>query len=86
VPTYDRKCRACKTVFEVVVPIAERDAIQGCPTCGNDLTDRLLAAPLGRMAGVIPQGGGPDRFTADMLGIPLKELPSDLSVKRKSTV
>jgi hypothetical protein len=39
---------------------------------------KKLAAPMGRMWGVVPKGGGPDRFTADALGIPLKDLPKDL--------
>lgn len=75
-PTYDYVCERCQRREERVVPIVERDA-QNCPPCGVPMR-RLLAAPLGRMAGVAPQGGGPDRFTADMLGIPLKELPSGL--------
>ena len=82
-PIYDYRCRACSTVFEAL----ESSGWPGptpCPRCGNDLTDRLLSAPHGRVKG---QGwkdgsGGPDQYTADTLGIPLKELPPGLRTKK----
>ena len=74
-PTYDFECGRCSWANELVVPMDDRDR-QRCPTCNTKLT-RNVSAPLVKTIGV-PQGGGPDRFTADMLGIPLKELPSGL--------
>lgn len=74
-PLYDFEC-ACGWRGELQVPISERDRM-ACPRCQAHLT-RKLSAPLGRMAGVPVQGGGADRFTADCLGIPLKELPEGL--------
>ena len=53
---------------------------QQCERCGDPLIRTIHAVP-GKIAGRIAQGGGPDRFTADMLGIPLKELPSGLKAK-----
>jgi hypothetical protein len=44
--------------------------------------ERLLAAPLFKIGGKVTPGGGPDKFTADMLGIPLKELPSGLKTEK----
>lgn len=42
---------------------------------------RMVSAPLFKFAGRVTPGGGPDRLTADMLGIPLKELPDGLKTK-----
>lgn len=75
-PIYDFYCPGCGYSGEHNVPMQGRDQAK-CPNCANRL-DRLLAAPLGKIAGQVVQGGGPDRFTADMLGIPLKELPEGL--------
>lgn len=75
-PTYGYHCDACRTYEERVVPIVERNH-QACETCGHDLK-RVLSAPLFKFAGRVTPGGGPDRFTADMLGIPMKELPAGL--------
>ena len=77
-PTYEYRCANCGGTFEFVVPIAERGG-QKCPRCETPL-DRLLAAPLFKFAGRVTPGGGPDRFTADMIGVPLKDLPSGLRV------
>lgn len=72
---YEYRC-TCGWRGERIVPIAERDN-QFCPNCLRR-PERLLAAPMGKMAGQTAKGGGADRFTADMLGIPVKELPSGL--------
>ena len=78
-PTYEFACARCGWgAHDLVVPIIARDR-QHCPECGEKLS-RRVAAPLVKTIGV-PQGGGPDRFTADMLGIPLKELPVGLRTK-----
>jgi hypothetical protein len=59
-----------------MVPMDQRDA-QICPNCRRR-PERQLAAPMGKMAGQVARGGGADRFTADMLGVPMKELPEGL--------
>ncbi len=74
--TYTFLCKPCCLTTTFGVPIAERDN-QKCPYCKLPL-QRRLAAPLFKFTGRITKGGGPDRFTADMMGIPLKELPDGL--------
>ena len=76
-PTYDYDCLVCGRREERVRPIARRDDPAMCWN-GCGLLVRAVAAPLGRVKGVVPKGGGMDRFTADMLGIPVKELPAGL--------
>lgn len=76
--TYEYCCPKCKGLEAKLVPLHERDD-QRCRFCGA-LTVRQMAAPMVRIAGRVVSGGGPDRFTADMLGIPLKELPESLKV------
>lgn len=77
-PTYSYDCPTCGWGQDDIVPIADRDG-QYCPRCNSHL-HRLVSAPLVKSTG-IPQGGGPDRFVADMIGIPLKELPEGLKTK-----
>ena len=74
--TYDYVCPQCGKQPPRIVHFDQRDE-QDCKWCGLRL-QRQLSAPMGRVAGQVPKGGGPDRFTADMLGIPLKELPEGL--------
>ena len=78
-PLYDYRCPNCDSKEERNVLIEHRDD-QRCLACLSWL-ERQMAAPLGRIAGRAVQGGGPDRFTADMLGIPLKELPEGLKTR-----
>lgn len=73
---YDYACPECEFKATRTIPFGDRDK-QTCKCCNAHLA-RQLSAPMGRIAGRVVQGGGPDRFTADMLGIPLKELPNDL--------
>ena len=76
-PTYSYRCPARPDdLLERVVPIAERDE-QYCEICGIRLV-RGISSPIFKFAGRVTPGGGPDRFTADMLGIPLKDLPDGL--------
>jgi hypothetical protein len=42
---------------------------------------RELSAPHFKFKGVVTKDGGPDKFTADMLGIPLHDLPEGLKTK-----
>lgn len=81
-PAYDYHCRFCMRTEERVVPIVERHA-QNCTVCGDPMTLVLVRPPLGKIAGQAVQGGGPDRFTADALGIPLRDLPPGLKHDRK---
>jgi putative FmdB family regulatory protein len=74
-PLYDYSCTKCGWNGERNVVVAARDQ-QTCE-CNNALR-RHVSAPLFKFMGVITPGGGPDRFTADCLGIPLKELPDGL--------
>ena len=75
-PIYDFTCPSCGWANELYAPVFGRDGM-ACPRCQNHL-HREMAAPMVRVAGQPVQGGGADRFTADMLGIPLKELPAGL--------
>ena len=82
-PTYTYICHPCAYGPEDrLVPIAER-AKQFCPKCGQPL-ERQIGAPSVRTRP--PKDGGPDRFTADALGIPLKELPPGLRTPTKEPV
>ena len=76
-PIYGYSC-LCGWGGDLYAPIFTRDG-QVCPRCAQPLT-RQLSAPMGRVTG---QGwkdgsGGPDQFTADVTGIPLRDLPSGL--------
>jgi putative FmdB family regulatory protein len=79
VPVYGYRCNFCKTNEDRIVPVPRRD-LQTCPKCGMHLA-RQVGAPRFRFAGVPTKGGGPDKFTADMLRIPLKDLPKGLKTK-----
>ena len=80
-PLYDYKCTGdCGRTIELAVAYAYRDAPFACPTCGGEM-ERQMPAPMGRVAGRVVDGGGPDRFTADVMGIPLKDLPAGLRTK-----
>lgn len=74
-PIFDYRC-SCGWSGELVQAVDERDGAQ-CPNCLRS-PERLVAAPLFRFAGRVTKGGGPDKFTADMLGIPLHDLPAGL--------
>lgn len=42
-PIYEYRCAHCGSHAEVLVPLASSTAY--CPTCGNQLTDKLVSAP-----------------------------------------
>jgi len=75
-PTYTFYCRPCGIETTFIARIDQRDG-QTCVHCGSVL-ERRVAAPLFKFAGRVTKGGGPDRMTADALGIPLKDLPAGL--------
>ena len=76
-PTYSFVCPGCGLETTRATNIDERNGPHYCERCGDPL-DRVITAVPGKIAGRVAQGGGMDRFTADVLGIPLKELPSGL--------
>lgn len=76
-PIYDFLCDACAWKEERRVPLAAFNEAQYCSKCGAPTT-RQISAVYGKIAGTVLQGGGPDRFTADVLGLRLDELPSGL--------
>lgn len=78
-PTYGFAC-VCGATKDRVRRIAERDLPLYCDRCSHPM-QRQLDAPLFKFTGRVTPGGGPDRLTADMLGIPLKELPEGLKTK-----
>ena len=80
-PAYDYHCDHCNLDEERCPEIAKRDE-QTCNRCGDPLR-RMLSAPLFKFHGRVTKGGGMDRFTADMLGVPLKELPPGLRTPEK---
>lgn len=77
-PTYEYVCKNCGLETTRVVPIDERNGPHRCERCGEPLAREIRTVHPPRFTGRVVQGGGPDRFTADMLGIPLKELPAGL--------
>ena len=79
-PLYDFYCPTCHRIEERQCRVADR-LTQRCYQDGDTLVVR--PAPVyGKMAGQVVKGGGPDRFTADTMGIPLKELPEHLKADR----
>ena len=75
-PLYDYFCPACGKQIERQCRVADRHD-QRCEFDGEPLT--LKVSPVyGRMAGQVLKGGGPDRFTADVIGCRLDELPDGL--------
>lgn len=75
-PTYEYRCAACYVQYEEARKLADYKNGR-CRKCGGPLELVMPAVPT-KIAGRVLQGGGPDRFTADALGIPLKELPEGL--------
>ena len=80
-PIYDYLCDNCAWREERRIPLAAYNEAQYCSKCGAPTT-RQISAVYGKMAGTVLQGGGPDRFTADMLGIKTGDLPGYLKADR----
>lgn len=74
-PIFDYLCTSCGWQQELTVK--RFDDVVFCEHCGEQ-PRRLVSAAAFKFKGQVVQGGGPDRFTADMMGIPLKELPDDM--------
>jgi len=82
-PIYDYLCVFCNDRVERQVPIDERDQ-QTCSHCGFGISRLVSPTPgkvKGRADGKIV--GGPDQFTADMLGMKVKELPASMRADKK---
>jgi putative FmdB family regulatory protein len=79
-PTYSYLCLGCGRSAHLVRSIEQRNDPAVCHYCALEMR-RELDAPMFKIDGRVTPGGGPDRFTADMLGIPLKELPDGLKTK-----
>lgn len=77
-PLYDYTCPNCNWHGERQAIIADRHGLT-CENCGSIL-QLQISAVYGKVAGQVLKGGGGDRFTADALGIPLKELPAELKM------
>lgn len=75
-PIYDYKCE-CGWSGEITTTVGERHNM-ACPRSGHKLTLVITGGARFRFAGVPTKGGGPDKFTADVLGIPLHDLPAGL--------
>jgi len=80
-PLYDYLCDACAWKEERRVPLASLNEAQYCSRCGAP-TARQISPVYGKMAGTVLQGGGPDRFTADTMGIRVGDLPPYLKADR----
>lgn len=78
-PIYSYRCPKCGWAGDLHAPVDLRDE-HYCVSCETHM-NRLVAAPLFRFAGRTTNGGGPDKFTADMLRIPVKDLPEGLRTK-----
>lgn len=74
-PIFDYLCTQCGWQTEHTVK--HYDADVACAHCGASMNKQVSCAAF-KFRGVPAKGGGDDRFTADMLGIPLKELPEGL--------
>jgi putative FmdB family regulatory protein len=74
-PIYTYACDCGSSVD--VIRTYKDDSPVPCAACKKEMK-RQLSAPLFRFKGRVTPGGGPDRYTADTLGIPLKELPKGL--------
>lgn len=75
-PNYTYHCN-CGWQITMNRPINERDLVVHCQECDREMP-RDLASPSFKFRGRTVKGGGPDRFTADMLDMRLDELPDSL--------
>ena len=75
-PTYEYRCPNCGKEHAMLVSIRERMG-QKCD-CGTLLEQIHTSFPKAQFRGRVVQGGGPDRFTADVLGVEVRDLPAGL--------
>ena len=77
-PIYDYKCPTCGHAAECLVAVRLRDSVY-CGVCEGH-TDRQLTVAPGRVGSRVSKSSaaGFGRHTADMLGIPVTDLPDGL--------
>jgi len=75
-PIFIYECSTCWRIEERILPAEQRDVPQACE-CGMPLQRKVTAAGF-RMPGGNPKINYADQFTADMIGVPVKELPAGL--------
>ena len=83
-PIYEYYCAICDFKSERMIKVAARDS-QTCNGCGFPI-NRLISPTPGRVKGRADGKvvGGPDQFTADVLGYKVKDLPDALKVNKKN--
>lgn len=83
-PLYTYRCPSCRGRLEETRSIERRHDAPQCPVCSSGM---LLAPTAPAMINTTgqPTGGrkrdgtgGPDQMTADLLGIPVKDIPPGL--------
>ncbi|TDD65778.1 zinc ribbon domain-containing protein [Jiangella aurantiaca] len=57
-PTYEFRCRACGSTFDVVRPMADSGAAAPCPAGHDDTVKLLTTVGLAGRADAAPSGGG----------------------------
>lgn len=61
-PVYEYFCNDCRAIFEVLRPMAERDAAAACPLCesrsSTPLMSRVAVRAGGGFAAALGGGGG----------------------------
>jgi putative FmdB family regulatory protein len=45
VPAYDYECQECGRVFDLIVPMRERDSVGPCPSCASGNVRRRFTTP-----------------------------------------
>jgi putative FmdB family regulatory protein len=43
-PIYEYRCETCSGTFERLVPFAERESAQSCPSCASEKTGVLVSS------------------------------------------
>ena len=81
-PIYTFTCSYCGHEQDVIRKIIDRDILEICWRC-REACYRKVSAPLGRVYGAAysRKHNIPDRVTADLTGIPYKELPRGLKTR-----
>ena len=76
-PMYLFECGKCWRIEERLLPIDQRDGPQICQ-CGDQMRRSATAAAVRIPGSPHNKINYADQFTADMLGVPAKELPSGI--------
>lgn len=76
-PTYTYRC-ACGVQTDALRKICDRDVTPVCAKCNAGMPRQVTLPAKAQFRGRVVQGGGPDRFTADVLGVQVRDLPAGL--------